>query len=453
MRAILTVLIAALAVVNLAWCAAAQDQVGHEASDGSPCLPDIQVLVGAPQTFATHAELASYGFRWGPSDGNFGGIPMGSGKYTFFGTGGASSCRRGSSCEGAFTFSGTLDHVRGGKTTQALFGPGAGPAGWMFDRDYAGGGHVVRFDDREGHAGWFMSFHGEYHWKNPANPPGYQCFVGSTKSRVACFYSSIGLAASLDPANTFTVAGQIMQPTQPLSTFVGSASNMTVGYGSLLIADKHGRHINNPPLVPSEAYFYLVFSDQLAANATGVGACAGVNCMGIARARYDEVIRAALSGDPHWVARVFHKYDGAFPDAWTQSATSDTADLSGTAGSFAPLWSDGGAYQGSVIYDRDLDVYLAAYQFGRIYVRASKDLIHWTGIIGIIPSPTMPAASYYYPTLIGETGDPTVAGLAPRVYFSSFPVNAFPDWTRARFEYVQLTLTRSGHLRHGCKGR
>lgn len=32
------------------------------AAEGHPCLPDVQVSVGAPQSFATHAQLASYGF-------------------------------------------------------------------------------------------------------------------------------------------------------------------------------------------------------------------------------------------------------------------------------------------------------------------------------------------------------------------------------------------------------
>lgn len=127
---------------------------------------------------------------------------------------------------------------------------------------------------------------------------------------------------------------------------------MPVGYGSLIVADEHGRYLDNPPLVPREAYFYLIFSDQLAAGTNGVGTCAGVNCMGIARARYEDVIRAALSDDPHRVAKLFHKFGGSFPGTWEQPATSDTPDLSGMAGSFAPLWTDGGAYQGSVIYDR-----------------------------------------------------------------------------------------------------
>jgi hypothetical protein len=106
----------------------------------APCLPDTTVAVGVPQTFATHTELASLGFLWGVSDGNFGAIPTGDGNYTFYGTGGSASL---SPAEGAYTFSGTLDNVLGANATTKLFGPGSGPAGWIFDRDYAGGGMVV----------------------------------------------------------------------------------------------------------------------------------------------------------------------------------------------------------------------------------------------------------------------------------------------------------------------
>jgi hypothetical protein len=412
-----------------------------------PCLPDLQISVGAPQTFATHAELARYGFLWGPSDGNLGAIPIGGGRYRFFGAAGVPPCGAGKSCEGTFAFSGTLDHVTAAETGKAVLAPGSGPAGWIFDKDYVGGGQVIRFDDRAGHAGWLMSFHGEYQWKNTANPPRFWCAVGNTKSQVPCFYSGLGLALSLD-GKSFKSVGQTMQPAQPLAKFVGSGTNMTVGYGSLIVADAHGRHLDNPLQAPGEAYFYLIFSDQLPAGSSRVGPCGNVGCMGVARAHYQEVIAAALSGDPYRVAKTFHKYSGPASDptsgaSWAEPATSATSDLSGSGGVFTPLWTDGGGYQGSVIYDRDLDLYLAVYNFGGTYLRASRDLIHWTAIIGTIAPPTAPAATYYYPTLIGETGDPNVGGAAPRVYFTSFPANAFPDYKVSTFEYLQLALTAS----------
>jgi hypothetical protein len=59
--------------------AAEENQTPQKACKSSPCLPDGRAAAGAPQTFATHAQLASYGFQWGPSDGNFGAISSGSG--------------------------------------------------------------------------------------------------------------------------------------------------------------------------------------------------------------------------------------------------------------------------------------------------------------------------------------------------------------------------------------
>ncbi|HTE84355.1 MAG TPA: hypothetical protein VK821_06465 [Dehalococcoidia bacterium] len=47
----------------------------------------------------------------------------------------------------------------------------------------------------------------------------------------------------------------------------------------------------------------------------------------------------------------------------------------------------------------------------------------------------------YQPTLLGETGDPTIGGPAPRLYFTSFPDGAFPNWSNSIFESVPLTLS------------
>jgi hypothetical protein len=208
-----------------------------------------------------------------------------------------------------------------------VFGPGGGPAGWIFDKDYAGGGQMIKFASA-GKSGYLMAFHGEYHWPNPAEAD-HSC------SKVPRFYSGLGLAVSTDNGKTFQNASQIFQPVQPLSTFVGSGTNYGVGYGSLVVADANGKHLDNPPPDPTAAYFYLFFSDS---SPDLSGTCVTGKCLGVARARYSDLIAAALSGDPHQVATVFHKYDAATPDPWTQPATSNTPDLSGTSGKFAPLW-------------------------------------------------------------------------------------------------------------------
>ena len=392
-------------------------------------LPVVSGTFGAPVTFATHAELAGYGFQWGVSDGQFGAIKGAGGSYTFYGAAGSSAkCAGTPSAAGAYTFTGTLDRVTGSNGCKKLFGPGDGPAGWVFDRDYAGGGQIVPFSSG-GKSGYLMPFHGEYHWKNPATA-NQECAVNGGTS-VPCYYGGLGLAVSTDNGKTFQVVGQIVQPSQPLSVFTGGGQNMTMGYGSLIVADANGKHLDNPPADPASAYFYLFFNDLVP------GTCPSNTCAGVARAKYADVVAAAFSGDAHQVARVFHKYDGASPDPWTQPATSDTPDLSGTAGNYAPLFNGGVA---EVLYDSGFDVYVAVAQTSAgVHLRASNDLVHWTD--PITQTYSEPGRTLFYATLMGETADPTIAGTAPRVYLSSFPTGSFPDYTTQVFESVPVTLS------------
>jgi len=404
-----------------------------------PALPNIIGTFSSPTTFATHTTLAGYGFSFGPSDGQFGAIPASGMTYTFYGSAGSTAlCAGTPNAKGEFSFTGTLDQVTGSNGCTRLFGPGDGPAGWIFDRDYAGGGQVVSFMSGTT-SGWLIPFHGEYHWLNP-NTADHMCIIpNGSGSEVPCFYGAIGLAVSIDNGKTFQVVGQIFQPNEPLSAFNGGELNMNVGYGSLVVADANGKHLDNPPADPNSAYFYLFFTD-LTPGLPGV--CATVPCIGVARALYSDVVAAALSGDPHTVATVFHKYDGAAPDPWTQPATSDTPDESGTAGKYAPLWTDGPSVQPEVLYDSAFDAYLAVYQSGgAVQVRASSDLIHWSEPIGT--SYTEAGHVLFYPTLMGETGDPTIGGPMPRVYVTSFPTGSFPNYSTSVFESVPLMLSKS----------
>ncbi len=404
-----------------------------------PGVPNIRGTFGAPLTFATHTQLAGYGFSFGPSDGQFGAIPSSGITYTFYGSAGSTAlCSRSPSVNGEFTFIGSLNQVTASNCTR-LFGPGDGPAGWIFDRDYAGGGQVVSFTSGTTN-GWLIPFHGEYHWINSATADG-KCFViGSTGSEVPCFYGAIGLAVSIDDGKTFQVVGQIFQPSQPISVFTSGGKNMPVGYGSLVVADVNGNHLDNPPADPNTAYFYLFYTDLLPGLP---GVCSTNACIGVARALYSDLVAAALSGDPDQIATVFHKYDGASPDPWTQPATSDTSDETGTAGSYAPLWTDEPGSQPEVLCDSVFDVYLAVYQSsgGIVKVRASSDPINWSEPIGTPYSEA--GRSLYYPTLMGETGDPTIGGQMPRVYFSSFPTGSFPNYATSVFESVSLSLSQS----------
>jgi len=438
---------AAIAAALVCSGAFAQTRPGNDAAAQSSPEGDIVGAFGQPVTFATHTALVSYGFSFGPSDGSIGAIPTGGGSYAFYGSAGSNTnCTASPKVNGTYPFNGTLDHVTGvNGGCRRLFGPGDAPAGYTFDRDYAGGGGVVRFSSG-GKSGWLMPFHAEYHWQNPANPPSFLCSAGgNSPSQVPCFYSSIGLAVSIDNGQTFTVAGQIVQPSEPLAVFEGGGTNMAVGYGSLLVADANGRHLDNPPPDPSSAYFYVFFGDRLQGLP---GACGVATCLGVARAAYNDVVAAVLSGDGHQVSQLFHKYDGASPNPWTQPATafvqgSATPDLSGTSGKFLPMWTDEPAASPIVLYDSTFNVYLAVYVSGvgaSIKARASSDMIHWSEPIGTPYTET--GRALFYPTLIGETGDPTIGGPAPRVYFTSFPTDQFPNYSTSVFESVSLTLAR-----------
>jgi hypothetical protein len=401
-------------------------------AQATPAVPAIQGVFGTPVTFATHAQLQSYGFSYGPSDLQFGAIPAGNGSYTFYGAAGTSSACAGTpnAKNGAFTFTGTLDQVTG-SSCKRLFGLGDGPAGWAFDRDYAGGGQVVRFAGGST-SGWLMPIYGEFHWQNPATAD-HSC---NSNGPPFCLYTSIGLAVSTDDGKTFKVVGQIFQPSQPLSVVIGGGRTVYTGDGSLVVADANGGHLDNPPADPSSAYFYLFYSDLFPGSPS--------DRVGVARAPYADVVTAALSGDPDAVATVFHKYDGASPDPWTQPATSDTPDESGTAGTYAPLWTDAPAGVPAVIYDGSFDVNLAVYlpsvPFGpSLEVRASSDLTYWSQPIGAPYSEA--GRSLYEPTILCETGDPTIGGPAPRVYFSSWPTSSSFNFDNSIFESVPLTLS------------
>lgn len=73
-------------------------------------------------------------------------------------------------------------------------------------------------------------------------------------------------------------------------------------------------------------------------------------------------------------------------------------------------------------------------------MRASSDLIQWYRPIG---SPNVePGRMLYCPTFIGETGGPTIGGPAPRVYFTSFPVDSFPKYPTSVFETIPLAVSK-----------
>jgi hypothetical protein len=109
-------------------CLAAQPQLGKLPDEPPNERKDLTYTLSLPTVFMAQQELWGYGFVAGPSDGPFGAIPLGQGRYRFLGTAWAGGkCPPDARKEGVFGFTGTLDRVTGGEGCRPLFGRGDGP--------------------------------------------------------------------------------------------------------------------------------------------------------------------------------------------------------------------------------------------------------------------------------------------------------------------------------------
>jgi hypothetical protein len=367
-----------------------------------------------------------------------GAVARGGGAYDFFGSAyGSASCEGSPKVQGAYRFTGTIDHVTGLPAAQCkvLLPEGAAPSGWIFDRNYAGGGSVIPFY-RKGTSGLLMTFHGEFHWA-----------CGS----VACFYGAIGLAVSVDGGATFHTVGQIIQGHPPLSAYAGGSASMGIGYGSMVLADASGKPVREPPGDAANTYLYVFYHDY---DPLGPGACRWGGCVAVARARLDQVLDAVTPiarSNPATVAALFHKYDTSASVPWTEPATSGDPTEDTASGRFTPLFTDGPSYLPSVIWDEFANVYLMVYQRNvggaqptTFIIRSSPDLLHWSPPLATFDPPAR--RQPYYPTLIGETGDPHVGAAAPRLFFSTF--ESAPHWLHSELDSlpVHITLTEAGAI-------
>ncbi|MGO9831602.1 MAG: hypothetical protein ACLPJH_15795 [Myxococcaceae bacterium] len=393
------------------------------------------LTLGSTETFATHGQFAALGFLWGPPDGTMGAIFDG-GTYTFFGSAkGSSACTASPNIQGAFRVEGSLDHLTGlpQQGCQALFDAGAAPTGWVFDQDYAGGGPVVPFVNGATH-GFLLTYHGEIHWTNPTG--------NGLCSNVPCFYGGIGLAVSLDDGASFHSVGQVIQAYEPLSSYKGGGRNAPIGYGAMVLADAAGHPLPAPPPNPSSAYLYLFYEDI---DPNGLGACANTACVAVARALFDDVVAAATPpSNPGTVAGLFAKYDSTAADVWSQPGTSGDPTENTASGHFTPLFNDQASVLPTVLWDSVARAYLLAsqvYEAGTdvFSIRSSSDLVHWSAPLSTLSPPS--GHILFYPSFIGETGNPLVGAGAPRLFFSTFV--SFPDWTQSELDSVPAQISPS----------
>ena len=226
----------------------------------------------------------------------------------------------------------------------------------------------------------------------------------------------------------------MVQPNQPLQYFADGGRNMPIGYGSLLLADANGAHLENPPPDPALAYVYVIYGDLMP---EAPGGCRDARCPAIARARYVDLLDAAVAEDAVALASVFHKYFADTPDPWSEPGTSGAPDLSMPAGRYTPLWQPSSGDM-AVLYDRAIDGYISVYQYAKGFaVRWSRDLVHWSDPLATYSEP---GQYLYYPTLLGELADPTVGGASPRLAFTSFVDGSFPNYAQSVLEIMSLTL-------------
>jgi hypothetical protein len=494
--------LAAVASITFAACAVDSRSTRPEdlavpasQADSLPVLNPVyySYAFGTVSHFALHGAL---GFEAGIPDGSLGALATGgTPPYTFFGSG-----HNAAGQEGVYTMTGSLTTLSSSSSTSApLLQPGAlasaGATGWNFDRDYAGGGQLVpvtakynllRFLGTEEQltvSNVVMPYHGEFHF-------------GTDSNNVPCYYGGIGLAVRSATADgNFTPIGQAIQiqPARPAAC--PTAGNTGNAFGSMILADGSGVHLQNPPAADqvSDAYFYLFYQDVDPnggkANDSNPGFCQS-GCLAVARASYSAVV-AQVSPNPQdidtlpetaaeraiAVASLFSKYYADSGTAtWTQPGTSGTPDNSAPSGNFTPLFKDEGGIMPSVLFDSTSGQYLLAFQAASdgtqnydasgICIRTSTDLIHWSPS-NAAPgaSPPACAAPFYrtspdssgtarmdvYPTLIGDTGDPLTGGAAPVVFYQNFPVpsgtnpNAFPvsGWSVSELDSIPVNVT--GH--------
>ncbi len=246
---------------------------------------------------------------------------------------------------------------------------------------YRAGGPVYR-DDSTGML--LMFYHAERH------------FGGSG----AIFYSEIGMAVSTDDGRHFRDLGIVLSP------HIAPSPRFTVEMGGGTFAIRDG-------------YFYVYFRDATKLNQP-------IN-LAVARAPVSEVVDAAQQGK----APLFRKYYGG---AFSEPGRAGRATALEAAN---PLnrWM-------SVTYDTALDRFLMVMsqtegsRRSTLYLTTSRDGINWSVRVPILTRD----AELFYPTIVGEEGDPLTTGNRFHVYFTAAQ-NWTNRWADAALERVTVALT------------
>ena len=325
----------------------------------------------------------------------------------------SATCTDSPTMQGTYRMGGTLSNFTPSYGCSALIRRASAgnpdPNGWTFDRDYAGGGPVLTLTSGS-KTGILHVYHGEYH--------SGTCSNGNT-----CFYSSLGAAFSTDGGATFQKMGEIVQPYVTRAYVFGVPENVDVGGGTLLLADINGKYVANAVSADPTTIFVYVFYTDLDPTVT-TSPCDKRQCLAVARAKLFDVITAAFSNNTAAFPTLFKKfYNGAF----TEPATSNEPNAASNSGHFTPVISDFGAFP-SVIYDTVTRSYVMAYEQDNdsVLMRHGSSLVSWSSV-DTAGSFTNAPNGELYTTLLGESGNPTVANGSPVLFYVKGTA-PWPNW-------------------------
>ena len=185
----------------------------------------------------------------------------------------------------------------------------------------------------------------------------------------------------------------------------------------------NGKYVANAVSADPTTIFVYVFYTDLDPTVT-TSPCDKRQCLAVARAKLFDVITAAFSNNTAAFPTLFKKfYNGAF----TEPATSNEPNAASNSGHFTPVISDFGAFP-SVIYDTVTQSYVMAYEQDNdsVLMRHGSSLVSWSSVDKAGSFTNAPNGELYT-TLLGESGDPTVANGSP-VLFHVKGTASWPNW-------------------------
>jgi hypothetical protein len=371
------------------------------------------VSLDAETPLLTATQRTSFGFAFGPPDGTIGVLPISNGNYMFFmSANSAATCLGSQSTEGTYRLGGTLTSITEPYgCSVSMSDKTADPNGYIFDRNYSGGGPVLKVSSGTNTAILHV-YHGEYQ-------------AGTCKNGT-CFYSSLGMAFSVDNGATFSKLGEIVQPYVTRDSILNAPTNLDVGGGTLVLADANGNYVANAASAdPTTLYVYVFYPDL---DPSLPAPCNTVPCQAVARAKLSDVITAAFGNNTAAFPTLFKKlYNGSF----TEPGTSGDPNAAMNSGHYTPVVAAAGSFP-SIIYDTVTSQWIMVYEQGNdsVHMRHGSSLTSWSASDDAGGSFTNAPNGEIYTTLIGESGDPSVSNGNPYLIYVKASV-PWPSWPNA----------------------